>query len=121
MSELLPGIVVLVGNKPAFVPASVAQRIVRRPVISWVPGAPLGMALIAGRVVPVVEIGDGSDALVCEVEGEPIALAGVSGVRSGFFEATEQGVDLDGERVALLVVEDAVRGVQQTLRGRFAT
>src|SRR5688572_10852895 len=85
---LVAGAIVRFGTQRYFVPANVGLSVVRKPVISRVPGTGLGMALLGGRVTSVVDLGAGGDELlVCDVEGEPIALSGLSVLGSGFYEA----------------------------------
>lgn len=83
-----------------FVPASVARKIVRKRVVSHIPGTQLGMALVSGRVVSVLSISEReTDLLLCEVAGEDIAVAGLEVVASGTWPRIDGGIEYDGGRV----------------------
>ena len=59
----------------AFVRADHARQIVPEPVISRVPGSAVGMALVSGRVLGVLELGQPSGALLgCQPGTETVAL-----------------------------------------------
>ena len=89
----LAGVIIARRGELLFVGAEIAERVVERPVISRVPGTDLGMALVLGRVTSVVELDEGGgELLVCNVDGEPIALSGLSVVGAGFYEVDGQGV-----------------------------
>ena len=60
-SDTTAGLIVKCGKHVRFVPMHVAQRVVPRPVVSAVPGTGVGMALIASRVIPVIEVGHTRD------------------------------------------------------------
>ena len=94
--ERTSGVVVIHKGRRCFVPAAVAREVVPRPVISRVPGTPLGMALVSGRVVPVIDLGDDRrQLLVCDLDGEAVAIAGLDVVEAGFFEAVDRMPTLD--------------------------
>jgi hypothetical protein len=102
------GGVVLVrrAERRAYVPTSVARQIVPQSTISRVPNSSLGMTLVGGRVVSVVELGEASGALlVCELDGDPIALSGLYIERVGWFEIDERGAYVDGDCVPALSLE----------------
>jgi hypothetical protein len=91
----------------AFVPAQLARQIVPQTAISRVPYARWGMTLIGGRVVCVLELGEPSGALLlCEIDGNDVALSGLRLERVGFFEIDEQGAQVDGECVPPLPVAE---------------
>lgn len=116
MEPLVGGLLVRRGGARAFVSAEQARQIVPEPRISRVPGSPLGMALVAGRVVGVLELGTSTGALlVCELEGQLVACAGLSLERAGFFTKTPEGVWDSGELVPDLSLE---RLVNAPPRGR---
>jgi hypothetical protein len=100
-----------------FIPVNVAQRIVRRDAISRVVGSELGMTLFEGRVISVIELGSShrSELVVCDVDGESVALAGLSVLASGFFEAREEGVLSDAGTAPLLDVAAEVRAFERQL------
>ncbi len=118
MMASMAGIVVRVGGTLGFLPASVARRLSRQPTVSRVPGSALGMTLVDGHVVPVLELGSEPDTLICELEGEPLALSGVQGIRCGRFEAEDGGVLLDGTLVRPLDLVGLVGETEQALRQR---
>ena len=110
------GIVVVHKGRRCFVPAEVAREIVPRPVISRVPGTPLGMALVSGRVVPVIDLGDDRrQLLVCDLDGEFVAIAGLDVVEAGFFEADPDGVRDGAQRIPMLDVAAEIRRAQAEL------
>jgi hypothetical protein len=99
------GVVVESEGRLCFVPASVAQRIVPKPVISRVPGSEHGMALVAGRVTSVIDVEEGgSDLLVCDIEGEAVALSGLKIYGCGFYPKHGNGIALGDELVPELDV-----------------
>lgn len=86
------GLLVRRGGQTAFIPAAVVRFIRYDVVVTPFPGTELGMALLAGRIVPVISLGPSGRALVvCDVEGETIAFSGIEPLRSGFFEGDERG------------------------------
>jgi len=114
--QKLAGIVVEHAGALRFVPASVAQRILRKTVISTVPGTELAMTLVEGRVVSVLSLGSTRrELLVCDVEGEAVALAGLGIVASGFYAAHPDGVRVGLEIVPLLDVAAELRRIEQRL------
>ena len=116
------GVLVRYRDALRFVPAEVALRIVRRPVISRVPGTELGITLVAGRVTSVVDVGErGDELLVCDVAGEPVALAGLSVVDAGFYDGDESGARLGDELVPRFDVQAELRRIEGGLLGRAAS
>lgn len=103
------GVVVGLDGERYFVPAEVAQSIVQRPVVTRVPGSEIGMALIGGRVVTVIDVGPRRDELLlCEVGGEPLALSGLSVLGSGFYPVEDGMVRVDDELVPIFDVKGAL-------------
>jgi len=103
------GVVVSLDGERYFVPAEVAQAIVQRPVVTPVPGTTIGMALIGGRVVTVIDVGARRDELLlCEVENEPVALSGLSVHGSGFYEIVDGKAQVDDELVPEFDVKEAL-------------
>ena len=101
----------LVRNKGqlAFVPAALVRFIRYDVVVTPFPGTELGMALLGGRVVPVVSLGPGERALVvCDFDGETIAFSGLEPLRSGFFDGDEHGPIESSEIIPTLPVRDFV-------------
>jgi len=95
----------------AFVRAEHARQIVPEPVISRVPGSALGMALVSGRVLGVLELGQPSGALlVCQPQGETVALSGLTIESVGFYPLDASGAVLvDGESIPELYVDRLLR------------
>lgn len=102
-----------------FLSARIAQRVVRGATVSPIPSSRLGMALIGGRVIPVVALGTGSSELiVCELwddvragvdpappkgPTETIAVSGVTVLASGAFTRLDPThVEFEGESVEAL-------------------
>jgi hypothetical protein len=109
-SERAAGVVVEYDQTLFFVPASVAQRIVSKPVVSRVPGTELGIALVHGRVTSVVDTGQrGSELLVCDVQGEAVAFSGMKVVGCGFYPRRASGIALGHELVPELDVTSLLR------------
>lgn len=99
------GVVVEFEGRLCFVPANVAQRIVSKPVVSRVPATELGMALVNGRVTSVIDVEQGgSDLLVCDIEGEAVALSGLKVYGCGFYPRRGNGIALGNELVPELDV-----------------
>lgn len=100
-----------------FVPANVALRVVPMPPRVRVPGAPsslLGVSVIDGEAIPVVDYGAEGDALlVCTHGGEGVGIANVEVVATGRFEPDgPDAVRVDGERVPFLDIGALVEHVQ---------
>lgn len=109
MEPQIGGLLVRRGGARAFVSAEQARQIVSEPRISRVPGSPLGMALVAGRIVGVLELGSSTGSLlVCELDGQLVACAGLALERAGFFSKTPEGVWDSGELVPDLALERLV-------------
>jgi len=71
------------------------------------------MALVGGEVVAVLALGEPStELLVCEFEGQAVALSGLCAERVGFWPASESGVSVDGVSVPALDLSDALRQFQ---------
>ncbi|MFO0734281.1 MAG: hypothetical protein U0270_00305 [Labilithrix sp.] len=80
----------------AFLPATIALKVLPVPSIAHVPGAPSelrGVALVDGDMIAIVSAGSlQSEAmLVCAVLGEQIGLVGIEVVATGKFEAADGG------------------------------
>jgi chemotaxis signal transduction protein len=93
------GVVLRVGERKAFIPASVALRVAQLPQLARVAGAPpelLGVALYEGAVLPVIAIGEARDRMVvCEHHGELLGLVGGVVLRSGIVAEEEASDALD--------------------------
>lgn len=80
----------------AFLPATIAMKVMPLPSIARVPGGPpelRGVAHVDGDMIAIVTAGTmTSDAmLVCAVLGELVGLVGIELVASGKFEAADAG------------------------------
>jgi len=68
------------------------------------------MALVGGEVVAVLVLGEPSgELLLCEFDGQAVALSGLSAERVGFWPASESGVKVDGVIVPALDLSDAMK------------
>lgn len=108
MSELAAVVVVGPGGR-AFVRAELARQIVAEPALSRVLTSDVQMALVGGRVVSVLALGESSGALVvCEVEDEAVALSGLRVERVGRFAREGEGIVVDGELLMEIPVRDLI-------------
>jgi hypothetical protein len=72
------------------------------------------MTLIGGEVVAVVELGEPSGVLVvCELDGQALALSGLFAEKVGVWPATEAGVNVDGVNVPALDLGAALEHFQR--------
>lgn len=87
----------------SFLSARVVKSLVPLPRLTKLPWDSLQMALIGGEVVAVLELGEPSGVLVlCDVDGQALALSGLSAERAGFWPEHEGGVNVDGALVPAL-------------------
>ena len=89
----------------AFLPATIAMKIIPLPHIARVPGGPpelRGVALVEGDMIAIVNAGSlSSDAmLVCSVLGELVGLVGIEVVATGKFEPADAGDVRIGAEIA---------------------
>ena len=97
------GLLVRRGDELAFLPASVARWLLPRPRLTKIPWDSAQMALVGGEVVAVLALGEPSDELLlCEIDGQAVALSGLSADRVGFWPASGSGVSVDGVSVPAL-------------------
>jgi hypothetical protein len=97
------GLLVRSRGELAFLPASIIRAIRHDVVVTPYPNSELGMALVAGRVMPVLSMGDDGRALiVCDVEGELIGISGLEPIQSGFLDGDERGPVQDGVLIPTL-------------------
>jgi hypothetical protein len=116
----LAGVVVEHEAGRRFISAEFVQRIVRPVAISAVPGTRLGLTFFQGRVISVLALGNAQDELlVCDVQGELVALSGLRVLASGFFEAAADGVRMDSEVVPAFDVASEVAGWEQRFWSHF--
>ena len=110
------GLLVRAGEELGFVPASTAHSVVPQPPISPVASTPLQMALVNGRVVPVVALGSPTGVLVlCEIDDEPVGFSGLEVSAVGSYEAKERGVIVDGRLILELDLAGALRSMEPAL------
>ena len=110
------GLLVRAGEELGFVPAATARSVVPEPPVSPVASTPLQMALVNGRVVPVVALGSSTGVLVlCEIDDEPVGFSGLEVSAVGAFEATERGVVVDGRLIAELDLVGTLRSLEPAL------
>lgn len=117
------GLLVRCKGQLAFLPANVARYVRYDVVVTPFPGTDLSMALLSGRVVPVVSLGPKERALVvCDIDGETIAVSGLEPLKSGFFEGDEQGPVESDTIIPILPIHEYVeksRGQRQTYDANF--
>jgi hypothetical protein len=117
------GLLVRNDGKLAFIPSALVRFIRYDVVVTPFPGTELGMALLGGRVVPVIAVGrEGKALIVCEVDGETFAFSGLEPLKSGFFEGNEQQLIEANEAVPLLPIRDYIeqaRVRRPVVRGAF--
>lgn len=104
------GLLVRRGGELAFLPASVARFLLPLPRLTKVPWDSAQMALVRGEVVAVLALAEPSgELLLCEFDGQAVALSGLSADRVGFWPASETGVEVDGVRVPALDLSAALK------------
>jgi hypothetical protein len=109
-------LLVRAGEELGFVPATTARSVVPEPLISPVASTPLQMALVNGRVVPIVALGSSTGVLVlCEIDDEPVGFSGLEVSAVGAFEAADRGVLIDGRLVPELDLSGALRSMEPAL------
>jgi hypothetical protein len=75
------------------------------------------MALVGGDVVAVLELAEPCGVLVlCEVDGQGLALSGLSAERAGFWPASGSGVSVDGTEVPALDLGALLTQFQRTAK-----
>jgi hypothetical protein len=110
------GLLVRAGEELGFVPAATAKSVVPLPPVSPVGSTPLSMALVNGRIVPVVALGSPTGVLVlCEVDAESVGFSGLEVTAVGAYQATDRGVLVDGHPVPELDLEGALRSMEPAL------
>jgi hypothetical protein len=117
------GLLVRCKGQLAFIPANIVRTVRYDVVETKFPGTDLSMALLGGRVVPVLSLGSKGRALVvCDIDGEAIAVSGLEPLKSGFFEGDEQGPIESDRLVPILPIHEYVeksRGQRQTYASSF--
>jgi hypothetical protein len=89
----------------AFLPATIAMKVMPLPHIARVPGGPpelRGVALVDGDMIAIVNAGAlSTDAmLVCALAGEQVGLVGIEVVATGKFEPADAGDVRIGPEIA---------------------
>ena len=104
------GLLVRRGGELAFLPASVARWLLPLPRLTKVPWDSAQMALVGGEVVAVLPMGEPSgELLLCELDGQAVALSGLSADRVGFWPASDTGVEVDGVVIPTLDLSEALK------------
>lgn len=104
------GLLVRRGAELSFLPASVARWLMPLPRLTRVPWDSAQMALVGGEVVAVLPLAEpGSELLLCELDGQAVALSGLSAERVGFWPASGTGVNVDGVDVPMLDLSHALK------------
>jgi len=115
------GLLVRLNGKLLFIAASVVRFIRYDVFVTPFPGTALGMALLTGRIVPVIELGPaGKSLVVCEVDGEAIAFSGLEPIRSGFFNGSEREPVEAGTVIPIFPVRDYIDQVRRRRPGTKA-
>lgn len=132
------GVVFRVAEARYFLPATTASKVLPLPGIARVPGAPVdlvGVALVDGEMVPVVDVGGGEvppsrravtpgrprtdnrPMLLCTCLGERVAIVGLDIVATGLFEALADGsVVHDGLPAPLFDVGAVIERLRESRR-----
>ena len=104
------GLLVRRAGERLFLSASVARYLVPLPRLTKIPWDSAQMALVGGEVVAVVELGEPSGMLVvCELDGQALALSGLFAEKVGAWPETQAGVNVDGVDVPALDLNAALR------------
>lgn len=129
---MIGGVVFRIGEAWHFVAATVAREVLASPETTRVPGAPpelLGLALVAGAPLPIVDIRwhepslrggsrpplrTPSAMLVCTYLGERVGFVGLEIVRTGCFEASaDGGVIFEGRAIPMFDVGPVVVALRE--------
>lgn len=104
------GLLVRRGGELAFLPATLARWLLPQPRLTKVPWDSAQMALVGGEVVAVLPLGESSgELLLCQLDGQAVALSGLNADRVGFWPASDTGVEVDGVRVPTLDLSQALK------------
>lgn len=114
------GLLVKAGGELGFLPATTARSVVPLPPLSPVASTPLQMALVSGRIVPVVALGSPTGVLVvCELDEEMVGFSGLDVSEVGEFAAAPRGVVIDGRVVPELDLLGAWRSLDPALEPQW--
>jgi len=99
------GVVFRAGHRLAFLPATIALKVMPAPAIARVPGGPpelRGVALVDGDMIAIVAASpiQSEAMLVCTVMGEQVGLVGIEVVATGRFPAVDGGDVRHGSEIA---------------------
>jgi hypothetical protein len=107
------GLLVRRGGELFFLPESVVRSLLPLPRLTKIPWDSAQMALAGGEVVAVLALAEASsELLVCEFEGEVVALSGLCAERVGFWPASGSGVSVDGLTIPALDLRAALTQFQ---------
>jgi hypothetical protein len=113
------GVLVRKRGTLGLIPASLVRAIRYDCVVTPYPGAELGMTLFAGRVIPVLNLGDEGRALiVCDIDGELVGVSGLEPLQSGFLEGDENGAVHDHVPVPILNIQEQLEHWRVRRRAR---
>jgi hypothetical protein len=108
------GLLVRRGGERLFLSARIARHLVLVPRLTRIPWDSAQMALVGGEVLAVVELGEPSGVLVvCELDGQALALSGLFAEKVGVWPGTEAGVSVDGVNVPALDLGAALEQFQR--------
>jgi hypothetical protein len=111
------GLLVRRAGKLSFLSASVVKSVLPLPRLTKIPWDSAQMALVSGDVVAVLELAEPCGVLVlCEIDGQPLALSGLSAERAGVWPESGTGVSVDGADVPALDLGAVLRQFQQTAK-----
>ena len=111
------GLLVKRGGQRLFLSASIARHLVPLPRLTKMPWDSAQMALVGGEIVAVLELGPPSAVLVlCEHDGQAVALSGLDAEQVGFWPASDTGVSVDGVSVPALDLRAALAQFQSNAK-----
>jgi hypothetical protein len=107
------GLLLRRGGELYFLAENIVRSLLPLPRLTQIPRDSAQMALAGGEVVAVLALGEPSaELLLCEFEGEVVALSGLCAERVGFWPASESGVNVDGVTVPALDLRAALTQFQ---------
>jgi hypothetical protein len=109
------GLLVRLDGALAFLPANRVRCLVPLSRLTKIPWDSAQMALVGGEVVAVLELSQPRGVLVlCEVDGQGVALSGLSAERVGRWPESDSGVNVDGVHVPALDLGLAIAQFQKS-------
>lgn len=110
------GLIVRLEQGRRFVPASSAKSVLSDITVAPLPGSRFGMGLAEGRILLVLPISQvGTDFVVCEIEGESVALSGLAVIASGVFPSGGNQVHYEDEWVPELDLKELLLNAKREL------